>query len=446
MIDFHPKAVKNFNRKANNCLKLIKEKPPEESNDSFVPDYYVSHTLSQEDFIDDLSLKQVDHTNRTVGQYFKCDNTVVGIWGTDYDNVVRLYESIQKTNSVKNTVSLETVETELFNWIKLTYNNEIDTKLTDFLIEKFEKYIREVEIWIPIANLHIQSDFTIGTIKFTTLSKHIFDRWETSALNRVNENKDNLKKLFKKYRERFQGTTVATSKQMAESKRALEIAQKLSKESLSLLRIFAVENFIPDTKSYCNLVGSENITKQFCFFINNGELVSSTESITGATVRRWKINNDLIIRIFNTGLNVLHQLLVKTKQTDFEKKLLDTLFIYSNNSLQTTISDRLLYIMIAIENILIRNESEPIMQNISERIALFTGKDINEKKNIIKIVKRTYSLRSSYVHHGYNIDDIELIGEFMSIAWQFFIKCINFSSSFKNKDDFINKIDDLKLK
>ena len=59
-----------------------------------------------------------------------------------------------------------------------------------------------------------------------------------------------------------------------------------------------------------------------------------------------------------------------------------------------------LQIIGALEMILLRNDTEPIQQNIGERMAFVVGRNVNERKAIINNFRRIYSVRSKFLHHG----------------------------------------------
>ena len=57
-----------------------------------------------------------------------------------------------------------------------------------------------------------------------------------------------------------------------------------------------------------------------------------------------------------------------------------------------------------LESILLRDSSEPILQNLSERLAMFAYDTVQERAVALKDIKEAYALRSRFVHHGAKID------------------------------------------
>jgi Apea-like HEPN len=82
-------------------------------------------------------------------------------------------------------------------------------------------------------------------------------------------------------------------------------------------------------------------------------------------------------------------------------------------------ADKLVHILVGLESIILKDSNEPIMNNIGERMAALIGHDPASRKAIIGNVKKTYALRSSFIHHGQRIsvDEADTLREFMFRAW-----------------------------
>ena len=85
------------------------------------------------------------------------------------------------------------------------------------------------------------------------------------------------------------------------------------------------------------------------------------------------------------GLGFLGSLIYKSDMTDFQEKLMETLYLYSKASLAKNISDRLVYTLVALESIFLKDANEPIQDNISLRMAFMHPISVEERKLIVKI-------------------------------------------------------------
>jgi hypothetical protein len=107
--------------------------------------------------------------------------------------------------------------------------------------------------------------------------------------------------------------------------------------------------------------------------------------------------------------------------------------------------EKVVYILSALESIFLKNQSEPIQQNLGERMAIFSATELAERKAILRNVRAVYELRSRYLHHGHSSTEIEEIGAFLLNVWVFFVKLVCIRKDFKTKDEFLVCIDDEKL-
>ena len=100
----------------------------------------------------------------------------------------------------------------------------------------------------------------------------------------------------------------------------------------------------------------------------------------------------------------------------------------------------------ALESIFLKNENEPIQQNLAERIAFFISNNIDERKNIVRNIKDVYGIRSKYLHHGHSSSELESISKFMLNVWVVITKLLLDADRFVDKSAFINEIEDRKFR
>ena len=94
---------------------------------------------------------------------------------------------------------------------------------------------------------------------------------------------------------------------------------------------------------------------------------------------------------------------------------------------------------------MLKNENEPIQQNLAERVAVFSSQTLEERKSLIKLIKSIYGIRSKYLHHGHISSEVELISTFMLRVRVFFFQLLRNVDSFATQEEFVNAIDDDKL-
>jgi len=210
-----------------------------------------------------------------------------------------------------------------------------------------------------------------------------------------------------------------------------------------MLRLFSPSNFSTRLVSGMYEYGKGLIETKNLFLFDSTNLgFSQTMELLGYGMR-WNIPSYIISNSAMSGFNEV--LLIKDKN-EFQKKVYEALKIYSKHTLRRNPFDKLLYILIALESVLLRNETEPIQQNLAERIAFAIAKTIEERRKIVKTIKKIYSIRSKFVHHGdQTIEEGEELDNFLNIAWRMFVLLTQNINSFKTKDEFITALENLKF-
>lgn len=94
---------------------------------------------------------------------------------------------------------------------------------------------------------------------------------------------------------------------------------------------------------------------------------------------------------------------------------------------------------------LLKDTSEPIQQNLSERIAFLFSPE--KRLEIKKSVIRAYSLRSLFIHHGHAIgtDEIDALREFLLNGWAAVHGLINLTTRNQTKAEVFKMFEEAKM-
>jgi len=357
----------------------------------------------------------------------------------------KLSESMQRVPQLSPFVSVSFIKNSIFDWIRGKYLNEISCPMIEYICQICREKVTESEIWIPLAHTYIQSDIRIGRVILKTITKELLNEWiDRSDLNE--ETKERYKKEFmNRYQEKLQGLVAATISLYAEPQRANEIAEDEAEKAASILRIFSPGVFHPKIISCCTLFGNEHIKINKFFQIKDKKLVRIIEEITDKPWMPWILTNKFVENIKGSGLDTISNVLLLDNKNEFQNQVLNSLFIYSRSALAIGVEDKLIYILVAIESILLKNDNESIQQTIGERMAFLLEEKAGKRKMIIKNVKDVYGARSRFIHHGQTIEEIESITTFMFNSYRFFLILIMDINKFKNKLEFIEKIETIRL-
>lgn len=440
--DLHPSAIANFNEKAETlCGKLViiaSSVFPKKS--SFHPEFLVASEITEKDIIGDVKFSVPNVEGEEVGLGYLHKGKKIGLFHEGYLDLLKLSQNMQRTTALNSFVSVSFIKNNIIEWIKYKYLNETQSSMVDYIIDKCRKEVNEYEIWIPIPGISVQSDFKIGNMILKSISKDIIDLWL------ANSNNKNELTYINNERKELQGHAATTIKLNAEPERAMEIAVTESEKAISILRIFSPANLSPHIMSFCTLAGYSNLEKRKYFLFNNGKLFMVRNDFVDIERYHSMVISDKTVSMFkDMGLQTLSDILCQESRNDFQDQVLTSLFLYSRSSIAKEISDKLVYILVSLESILLNDASEPITQNVGDRMAYLIASP-KRRQEVVQNVKEIYKLRSSYIHHGKNIsyEDGERVKKFMLNSWQVNQFLIHNINKFENKIKFIEYIDGIK--
>ena len=144
------------------------------------------------------------------------------------------------------------------------------------------------------------------------------------------------------------------------------------------------------------------------------------------------------------GLNVISDVLKKDERSNFQEEVLKSLMLYSRSCIMKEPNDKLVYILVALESLLLKNTTEPISGNLSTRMSFVIGQDKDDRKRIIALVKDIYDIRSKFIHHGdrVSIEEGEKLDEFFFASFYFFNQMILDLNTYSTKALFIEELQD----
>lgn len=442
----HPEAIRSFNKKAESLLTLVKKQENIKTKESAKnEDIFISHTFNKKDIIGEIKTNITNKIGDDLGFVFKKDNLEnYGIIDNDYKEIIKLAELIQKNKNYHNILSIRFVKETLKIWITCRYNKIEKRDFISFLKSNLDNKIREYETWVPIPFTRTEKDFNAGDVFIRTISKNIIHSWIN--IDDIIDNSDELlkvKEIRNNIIERYQGYAAAVYKYKAEPIKAQEAALNNISDIFSILRLFSPSNFISKLVSGIyeydqNFIESKNL---FLVDIDNSKFSIHNKILTKGY--EWKIPEYLIS---SPEMNNFLKLLINKNKNDFNKNLYDALIICSKHTLKNNIYDKLLNVFIALESILLRNNTERVQQNLAERIAFLIEKTPTGRKYIAEIIKNIYSERSKYIHHGIqSFKEREEIDKLLNITWRTFNKLSLNINNFKTKEELISSIEYLKF-
>lgn len=445
-LEIHPDAAANFNARASALLARIRPRSPDPSEPrEFSPDLFVSEEINTGDI---KSTGTVDIAGTMLSHYFLEGPVEMGLEGEDYQKLVKLVESIQRTPAFSRTVSLRRLEDVTFDWFQDSRKLATGATLTDYIAATCSPEIREYEVAIPIAWLSVESPLPVGRAVLRPLTSDVLDGWFRAFPNDAPSEDDRRKFELGQLRRRseLQGFSAAFVSVRAEQIRAQEVGLEEASVAASLLRFFAAASLTVRVTSACVPLGQEKDSKFQAITFADGSLKQWLHSGTPLYPPAWSLSTAQINQLrAGSRLDAISRLYCEPK-TELHQRIVSALLLFSRVSVAHELSDKLVLLFASLESLLLRNEQEPIQSSIADRLAWIVGKTFSERKDIVATTKKVYGLRSRFVHHAQAIDDVAILDKFLKFGWWGIWRIVSLADKYATVDMLLEKVDELKLR
>lgn len=443
MVEFHIKAKESFAAHAEEIKQEVKAYAlVNPRNSSF--EIHPSDVINASDIIGipQITDREVDGTGTETGRFWMSGGHRVGWKGNSFQKIKQLAQRMNDSKELRDLVSESFVLDQVFFWLCESLDGKCSLSLGDYVETRCNEAITDHEIYIPLWRTYSTSDFEIGTVRFKSITKEFLNGWFLRELPKDEETRARINQLEKDTRIKFQATLAACVLVRGEKKKADQIALQRAIDASALLRFLCLSNWTSKVKCFTQPWGMENTQRWHGFHLENGQIKSLSSNGIAEGSTEWAI--DEAVGLFPGLIEILSDL-ANSQKSPFRKSLLDSFYIYSRNSITTNPSDKLVFILVALESLLVRDSSEPIQGNLAERIAFLVGTTLDERKRIVSTVRKIYGMRSKFVHHGQGLSDSDIFNEFLGIAWSCLFALLKRRDEFNECGDLIAKLDELKL-
>ena len=425
---------------------------PEKSNDpkgTFRPNYLKSAvSISSLELPTSPIQATFGSDDYEVARFFPIGKSAIGLSESSYDTFLKLCRELYEAAQLNVSVSETFVVDRSFEWLRQRHLGSTSLGLTNFVFEECARHVIALEVWLPIVGLDIEKELGLGKVVLKPIRQSDWRYWVSEWQARQAADVPHLRQfLIDVETDRL---IVAVFRTVAEPIRAVEMALEKTEDALDVLRYFAPSNHYPSTPTFCSVAGSEPVSRPKHLILQDGSLVSAGFTLNTLRARHpWRIDEPLMSKMRDAGLDTLASLLRKPSvdKTELEKDFIKALAIYSNSCIAQNLTDKLLYAVLTLESVLLKDQSESLQKHIGERMAFMTGRSLDERIAIINNYKNAYALRSLAVHHGRQVEkeDLEVLERFIPSTWFTLKWIVTRLDQFNTKQEMIEHIDDIKF-
>lgn len=449
MFEIHPSARENFDAKVALLLGRIASAPRVKArNPRFEPEVHVAATITDKEILGEPREAVTDYRGKTVGRFFIFAGKRYGLIDESHEELVKLAESIQKLPAFRDSLSKDFVEECIFLWLGDEFGHPGNSgSFMQFLTSEASRVVKQITVFVPVANTVVEAAFQFYGTTIRNMTKAMVDDLASIGESLPDEeNRKSATKFFDEFRKEYQGYVVVEIGLTCEPSFANDLGIDTASRITDLLGIYSGAVLMPDVKCVSRIRGTENLGQYTTVTkAQDGGLSIQKGILDRASARQWLISKADLAEYSRCGLDVISNIASREQRTEFESTVLNMAFLYSKAAFTSDPMEKLVHMLSALESTLLRNESEPIQQNLAERLAFFTSQELLERKGIIRNVRHVYGLRSRYLHHGHSSSELKELSTFFVRVWIFYVQLVVNSGRFKTKSEFLDAIDDHKL-
>jgi hypothetical protein len=440
---FHSDAAARFNELGGTLrdrVRVVKKTP---AGPATRYDPYPVGKIGPEDVIGKpvLTHHVVDGLGREVGRLWLFRGETVGLIDGAYMELKSLAHAMARTSPLRGRVDVAFLINEISLWLQGSLEGSVTEDLTTHISGRCREAIKEYEIWVPLFRVHASESFSIGDVLFQKITPAVMDRFFTKPTRTPVP--ESLRVRLERLRSDLQNHLAACIIVTAEKITAQQIARSKAEAAIALVRFLSPANWILDFQSYCLPLGRERIEIPTELFVEDGQI----HEISRETIERgpvfWDIDPD---RARSPGLLDRLHALASDHATDYQCQVYDALLLYSRNSTAAGSTDKLVFILVSLESMLLKDGSEPITKNVGERMAFMIGSSVEERRAVIANVDAAYRVRSKFIHHGQSAEESEVVEQFCAYAWQCFCTLLEGIDKFPTKAALIEELETRKLR
>lgn len=440
----HPEAQKAYNGRGVELVAALELMPFRKSESDVPPDKSANfgHLTDSDIKYDSYREYQVDHTGSKVACYFFVrERGMIGISGKAHESILELSRRLSNEKAYRAKVSEDFTYETVIDWLRLT----VTTGDYPTVVQHFEsvagRKIKNQEIWIPLPIVQIAQSIQLGRVVFRRVTKEMMDAYADKLNAYVDEQSG---AVFDRLRSRLQDSTAACVQVEAELSKAEQIAAEEAEAAIGILRLACpvlldVYQWAPIDPAFLDAMGGTRFLR-----VDGGRIQCDHSALPSQLCHQWVLSPEEIQRNKRLIWGYGHNLLM-AKRNEFQDLLLGVLIHFSKSMLKEDTSERLMYVITALEALFVR-KGESIVQNLRERLAVMQGSTLNKRLKTVETITKVYDARSSFVHSAVAVEDMSILSDFFVEAWTALFFVLNNYNKWRTKVAFLDYIDSFKFR
>ncbi len=445
MISLHPKAESTYNDRFESFLELIVCKANHsKAREAFEPNLYVSAKISSHELLNEAIMRSMTPFGDVLSISFRTPaGGFVTIPESDFKDVIKTIQTIANIPSIRAVAHFDEIRDISFEWIRGSHTKSVDKRYCCFLKERLEEAVKEFTVLLPMSNISIESSICFGELEIVSIGEEYFRKWGDACTPNI-MSPEQKEMFILEQRKKMQGIAGIEVAVTATASQAEAIAKQKAAHAVAFLSLFSRGAFVPSLPTVFSLQGEEHV-RQSSAVISGEDHLSFVSDAFSDDTHGWRLGNSSIRDIRASHLDLYARICFSEGRTKLEERLVNALTIFSHGVRQKTTEEKLVYIFTSLESLLLRNESEPIQQNVGERFSYIVAHTAESRMETLKVFKYCYSLRSSFIHHSKNDINLKKVETFLQHCHFFYLSMISLTEKFGSPEELLDGINLIKF-
>lgn len=439
-LKLHPEAESAYGDLVAEISKNVKARP-NQTSPSAPSQIFPVAKFNPADIIGPMKWVQqvTDGYHQEIGRFWPSGNAMIGWDGDDFKRAKGLASRLAKEKPYKGLLGEKFILDELFGWMRSELEGNQALPFVDFLAKRASEEVETREIWVPLHATYAKKIFSFGQVTFRTLTPEVMEAY----YSRFKVAEPAAVHALKSKRSKLQGSLVGCVVIRAEGGLAEDLAHALVEEATALLRFLSEANWTAQIRSFVLPLGLERHKGTTTIRVSEGKIKGIDEATINEGPTPWNVDRG--DHFFPGILDLLSRIAADHTSTEFRRSLYDALLLHAKNSVTTDPAEKLVFVLVALESMLLKDANEPIQGNLAERMAFLVGDSLDDRKKIVSTVREIYRVRSKYIHHGKRTSEDEVLQEFLWFAWQTLSQLLLRQDKVESRAKLLAQLDDRRL-
>ena len=330
-------------------------------------------------------------------------NKMIGFSHATGERFSKFVDNIQKTPQIRARVSKSFVKDLTFKWLVNTKEKgQAPSDFSSHLLTSIEEATNEYKIFYHVVCLFLNTPFSLGNVQFGFFTKEYFkvfaDEWKANHL-------DNDVNAYEQLWEKYPGRCYAMMHVKAENERAKDIAFKYCSRAIDVLKICSPTLNVPQFE--CTFEIDKRLTRN----TETEILVETVKNNRGLSVSLYgaghpfSLTDGEMTQFKLRGLDVFDSFLqeFETDPTELKKMIVIAIERLASSFVLKDLHQRVAEICSILESLLLLNDSGSMTEIVCRYFRHLVHSEPDRRKELDKIYKKLYGIRSAWVHHAKRI-------------------------------------------